>query len=145
MLNHIKQNNKFNFNSLIENYSANESDKLVIYTGAFGHVNDVKFLINVANEIKKINENIKFIIALGIQKQNIYSIAKKLNLLNDSVFILQPIEKSKIPYLYSKASITTSLFINHRVLWNNSANKFFDGLAAGKPVMINYSGGKEKF
>ena len=23
---------------------------------------------------------------------------------------------------------------------NNSANKFFDGLAAGKPIMINYGG-----
>ena len=23
---------------------------------------------------------------------------------------------------------------------NNSANKFFDGLAAGKPMMINYGG-----
>ena len=42
--------------------------------------------------------------------------------------------------LYSKASIVTSLFINLEELWNNSANKFFDGLAAGKPIMINYSG-----
>ncbi len=25
-------------------------------------------------------------------------------------------------------------------MWNNAANKFFDALAAGKPVMINYSG-----
>ena len=34
----------------------------------------------------------------------------------------------------------TSLFINLKELWDNSANKFFDGLAAGKPIMINYSG-----
>ena len=25
-------------------------------------------------------------------------------------------------------------------MWDNSANKFFDGLAAGRPVMINYGG-----
>ena len=25
-------------------------------------------------------------------------------------------------------------------MWNNSANKFFDGLAGGKPIMINYGG-----
>jgi glycosyltransferase involved in cell wall biosynthesis len=25
-------------------------------------------------------------------------------------------------------------------MWNNSANKFFDALAAGKPIAINYSG-----
>ena len=27
---------------------------------------------------------------------------------------------------------------------NNSANKFFDGLAAGKPIMINYGGWQAK-
>ena len=27
---------------------------------------------------------------------------------------------------------------------NNSANKFFDGLAAGKPLMINYGGWQSK-
>jgi glycosyltransferase involved in cell wall biosynthesis len=25
-------------------------------------------------------------------------------------------------------------------MWNNSANKFFDALAAGKPVAVNYGG-----
>jgi len=25
-------------------------------------------------------------------------------------------------------------------MWNNSANKFFDGLAAGRPIAINYQG-----
>ena len=27
---------------------------------------------------------------------------------------------------------------------NNSANKFFDGLASGKPIMINYGGWQSK-
>lgn len=25
-------------------------------------------------------------------------------------------------------------------MWNNSANKFFDSLAAGRPIVINYQG-----
>ena len=54
--------------------------------------------------------------------------------------MIDPILKSEIPKLYARASIVTSLFINLKELWNNSANKFFDGLAAGKPIMINYSG-----
>ena len=126
---------------IIDNYVPKPLDKLVIYTGAFGHVNDVKYLIKVAGELKKINDNIKFIIAgEGVELENIFSMAKDLKILNNSVFIIDPLEKSKIPLLYSKASVVTSLFINLKELWNNSANKFFDGLAAGKPIMVNYSG-----
>ena len=125
----------------IHNYYPEPLDKLVIYTGAFGHVNDVNYLIKIAGVLKNINNKIKFIIAgEGVEQQNIYSISKELGVLNSSVFIIDPLEKSKIPLLYSKASIVSSLFINLEELWNNSANKFFDGLAAGKPIMINYSG-----
>ena len=85
--------------------------------------------------------NIKFIIVgEGVELENISSLAKELGVLDSSVFIINPLEKSKIPLLYSKATVVSSLFINLKELWNNSANKFFDGLAAGKPIMINYSG-----
>ena len=125
----------------IHNYYPEPLDKLVIYTGAFGHVNDVNYLIKIAGALKNINNKIKFIIAgEGVEQQNIYLTSKELGVLNSSVFIIDPLEKSKIPLLYSKASIVSSLFINLEELWNNSANKFFDGLAAGKPIMINYSG-----
>ena len=125
----------------IRNYYPEPLDKLVIYTGAFGHVNDVQYLIKIAGEIKNINNKIKFIIAgEGVESKNIINLANELEILGKSVFIINPIEKYKIPILYSKASIVTSLFINLEELWNNSANKFFDGLAAGKPIMINYSG-----
>jgi len=135
----IKETNDFGMK--IHNYFPQPLDKLVIYTGAFGHVNDVKYLIKIAGELKNINNKIKFIIAgEGVEKQNIYSMAKQLGVLDNSVFIIDPLEKSKIPLLYSKASVVSSLFINLKELWNNSANKFFDGLAAGKPIMINYSG-----
>ena len=42
--------------------------------------------------------------------------------------------------MYSAATIATSLVIDLPALWANSANKFFDALAAGRPVAINYNG-----
>jgi glycosyltransferase involved in cell wall biosynthesis len=109
----------------INNYVPDPLDKLVIYTGAFGHVNDVNYLIKIAGELKNVNNKIKFIIAgEGVESQNIISMAQKLGVLEQSVFIINPLEKSKIPLLYSKASVVTSLFINLKELWNNSANKF---------------------
>ena len=45
-----------------------------------------------------------------------------------------------MPALLSSATIVVSLFIDLPEMENNSANKFFDALASGKPLMINYGG-----
>jgi len=117
------------------------SNPLVIYTGALGHVNDVPYLIKVADHMKKINPAVKFIIAgEGVEKVRTIELAKNLQLLNNTVFIIDPIQKCHIPQLFFRATIVTSLCLDWEVLRHNSANKFFDGLAAGKPIMINYSG-----
>ena len=140
-----KLSTKENFNIEIDNYNWDTNDKLIIYAGAFGHVNDVSYLINMADALKKMNNKVKFIIAgEGVESNNLNAMASELGVLDQSVFIINPLEKSKIPKLYSRASVVTSLFVNIEQLWNNSANKFFDGLAAGKPIMINYSGWQRK-
>jgi len=128
-------------NLVIDGFDWNESNPLVIYTGAFGHINDVVYLIKVADHFKRLNSSVKFIIAgEGIESERIKSMAQELGLLNESVFVIDPVQKNDIPQLYDRATVVTSLFINLEELWHNSANKFFDGLAAGKPIMINYSG-----
>ena len=48
--------------------------------------------------------------------------------------------KSELSQLYFECDIGSSFVINIKELWANSANKFFDTLAAGKPVLINYGG-----
>jgi glycosyltransferase involved in cell wall biosynthesis len=53
-------------------------------------------------------------------------------------WIIPPVKKDEMPGLLAASSIAVSLFINLKEMWNNSANKFFDALAAGKPIMINY-------
>ena len=45
-----------------------------------------------------------------------------------------------MPALFSAATLTTSLVIDQPEMWANSANKFFDSLAAGRPIAINYKG-----
>ena len=128
-------------NLVIDGFDWNESNPLVIYTGAFGHINDVVYLIKVADHFKRLNSSVKFIIAgEGIESERIKSMTQELGLLNESVFVIDPVQKNDIPQLYDRATVVTSLFINLEELWHNSANKFFDGLAAGKPIMINYSG-----
>lgn len=41
---------------------------------------------------------------------------------------------------FAAASVVTSFVIDMKELWANSANKFFDALASGTAVAINYGG-----
>lgn len=45
-----------------------------------------------------------------------------------------------MPAVLSAATVACSVFSDYPVLWHNSANKFFDALAASRPIMINYQG-----
>jgi hypothetical protein len=45
-----------------------------------------------------------------------------------------------MPACLSAANITANFVIDIRENWANSANKFFDGLAAGKPIFLNHGG-----
>ncbi len=138
--------NEFNINKkhgeIFRREKLNISNQpLIIYTGSFGRINNVVYLVEIAEELKKIDSNIKFLIAGGgFQKKKLYQMSKELNLLNESVFLKDYINKDLLPQVLSSATIVSSLFIDLFSMRNNSANKFFDGLAAGKPIMINYDG-----
>ena len=45
-----------------------------------------------------------------------------------------------MPAVLRAADLATSLFVPLEAMWHNSANKFFDALAAGCPPAINYGG-----
>jgi glycosyltransferase involved in cell wall biosynthesis len=54
--------------------------------------------------------------------------------------VLPPVRKREMPALLAAATVATSLFRPIPEMEANSANKFFDALAAGRPVAINYGG-----
>jgi glycosyltransferase involved in cell wall biosynthesis len=114
---------------------------LVVYAGTLGLINGVEYLVEIAAEVKKSTPTVRFlIVGDGRQRERITKKAKDLGVLNETLWIIPPISKKKIPALLSASSIATSLFIDLPEMWNNSANKFFDAIAAGRPLMINYQG-----
>ncbi|MGY8788280.1 MAG: glycosyltransferase family 4 protein, partial [Fidelibacterota bacterium] len=114
---------------------------LVVYTGSFGRINGVTYLIKIAREMKDLNPKIKFLLAgNGFEKEKIEKQSKDWGLLDNYIFISDYLPKKEMPNLLSAATITSSFFIDLPEMEHNSANKFFDGLAAGKPIMINYGG-----
>jgi glycosyltransferase involved in cell wall biosynthesis len=62
------------------------------------------------------------------------------NILDVNIYFIDKIPKNALPYLYNISSMGSSFVLDKRIKWDNSANKFFDTLAAGKPILINHRG-----
>ena len=114
---------------------------IIIYTGAIGKINGLSYMAFMAEEMIKLNPNVLFcIIGDGVEKDKVNLLDKKLGIMNNNFYMVPKMSKKKLPQILSISTVLTSFVINEKILWNNSANKFFDGLAAGKPLMINYGG-----
>ncbi len=114
---------------------------LVVYSGTFGYMNGVSYLAELAAKVREINPEIRFIaIGGGREGDLVKETATKLGVLNENFFILDRVAKADMPSIYKAADVVTSLFINLPEMQANSANKFFDGLASGTPIAINYGG-----
>ena len=119
----------------------NTNRDIIIYTGAIGKINGLSYMAFMAEEMIKLNPNVLFcIIGDGVEKDKVNLLAKKLGIMNNNFYMVPKMSKKKLPQILSISTVLTSFVINEKILWNNSANKFFDGLAAGKPLMINYGG-----
>ncbi len=118
-------------------------DKLVfLHTGAMGKVNGLKFVIDAAERLKEHSDIMFVLIGDGNQKLFLESRAKELGLTN--VRILSSVPKQELPEFYAAADMGLVIIGNFPIIEHNSANKFFDSLSAGKPVLLNYSGWQRK-
>ncbi len=118
-----------------------DNNPLIVYTGTLGRINGVTYLVKLAYEIFNMNSSFRFlIVGNGYEYKKVKETAKKLNIYKKNFFMLPEISKIEMPTILSAADIATSLFINLPGMEANSANKFFDALAAGKPIAINYKG-----
>lgn len=114
---------------------------IILYAGTFGRVNGLDYVIDFAHNLLKIDSEIVFVlVGDGLQKQDIINRASNKGVINKNVFFLDSVSKSELSQLYFECDIGSSFVLNIKELWANSANKFFDTLAAGKPVLINYGG-----
>lgn len=113
----------------------------ILYAGTFGKVNGIDYVIELAEKTLDIDDKLVYIlIGDGAEKEYITQMAKEKCVLNRNVFIVDPISKNELPKWYHSISMGSSFVIDIPELWANSANKFFDTLAAGKPILINHEG-----
>lgn len=133
--------NESDFATFLSNNLWLPKSKILIYTGTFGIVNDLSKAVDIAVELKKRNSNISvLLIGDGIEFEKVVKYAEDNNILNKNIFIKKQVPKHEIPFFLKYSTIASSFAIDIPAIQANSANKFFDALAASKPILINYGG-----
>ena len=114
---------------------------LLVYGGAFGKVNNISYAIKLAKALIEQNSEIRILlIGDGSEKRKLVEEAKKNNVYEKNLYFEKPLPKKDMRECLSAANMTANFVINIRENWANSANKFFDSLAAGKPILLNHGG-----
>jgi len=114
---------------------------LLIYAGTFGRVNGVGYAVSLAKELLVMGSNIRILlIGDGAERDTVVEMARQLGVLDVNLFFEKSVSKTEISSLFSASTMSSAFFIDLPEMRINSANKFFDSLAAGKPILLNYGG-----
>ncbi len=114
---------------------------LVLYAGTLGRVNEVSAMVEIAAEMRERDPEIRFlIVGKGSEWDRVADLARQRGVLDRTLFMMPGRPRDDMPGIFAAASITTSFVADIPVLAWNSANKVFDGFAAGRPVATNVGG-----
>lgn len=123
---------------LEEKYGVN-GKFVVSYFGAMGFANGLDYLLACALACQKEKLPVQFLMAGdGAEKINLEKKSAALGLTNLSFHSFKNREG-----IHDLMNITDAVFVCYRqaaILETGSPNKFFDGLAAGKLILINFDG-----
>ncbi len=124
-------------------FPVEKSNKIpkILYAGAVGQVNEVSELIYAAKALENSAEFI--LIGNGNQANKVKQLMKQLK---PQTFTWHSwVSKELVSVMMANADIGVSTIANYKVLEANSANKFYDYLACGLPVVNNYEGWQKTF
>lgn len=109
----------------------------VVYTGAIRKVNNIGLLLDAAKRIG--NRNIKFLIwGDGDELEGLEERKRQENI--DNVEFKGRVGKEYIPYITSCADLNIAHNTGASILrFGISFNKIFDYIAAGKPILVDFS------
>ena len=115
---------------------------LILYAGSMGRINGIDSLPRIAAVCRDKGSRLQFAVIgkKGQEEDKVWAIAKQLGVLSKNFHIYQSVPKRNMPDILAAADVAVSLFVDLKAMWANSANKFFDALASGTPVAINYGG-----
>jgi glycosyltransferase involved in cell wall biosynthesis len=116
--------------------------RLVLFGGTLGLANGVGYLVSIAEAMRRLDPEIRFVvIGDGAERAAIAEMARHKGVLDQTFFMPGAMPKRELAVWLAACDMAVGLFSGPRVLWKDAVqNKFFDALAAGKPVACNFSG-----
>jgi glycosyltransferase involved in cell wall biosynthesis len=111
----------------------------IAYIGAMGIANGLDYFLECANTSRKANLPIQFILmGEGAELERLKKAAEQLDLKN--LLFIEFGNRDKVKHVLSYTDACFVCYKNIQVLQTGSPNKYFDALAAGKLVLINFGG-----
>lgn len=121
-----------------------EHVKLFVYAGTFGRINGVSYMVELAAALSNQRDIYFLAVGEGAEHEKITQLAQDRGVLNINFKVVDSVSKAEMVDVLAAADVALSLFISLKEMEANSANKFFDALAASIPVLINYGGWQSK-
>jgi glycosyltransferase involved in cell wall biosynthesis len=122
----------------------NSGSVKILYTGTMGLVNGMEYIPRLARALEGQADAPRvdfYLIGDGRQRAATEALAMQLGVLDRSVHFIQPMPKRDLARWLAFADATIMSHYGPEIVFRDSvANKFFDSIAAGKPVIANYSG-----
>lgn len=115
---------------------------LLVFTGTFGLVNGMPYLVHLAEALAREEAEIRIAaVGGGRELEPTRRLAAERGVLDRNLFLLGPRSKREAAAWTQAADMTIALFTGPSIVWRDAVqNKFFDSLAAGKPVANNFPG-----
>lgn len=122
------------------------SRPILLFCGTFGLVNGVDYLAYLAQALAAIGPDVRIVaIGTGREYDRVVALAGQLNVNKRNLFFLGELSKRESARWLMTADMTIALFTGPEIVWRDAVqNKFFDSLAAGKPVANNFPGWQAK-
>ncbi|MDY0277998.1 MAG: glycosyltransferase family 4 protein [Acholeplasma sp.] len=132
---------KFNFNLInnvfLDKILDDDSKFKICYAGSIRKVNKIHLLLEVADQLKEYKDIVFLIYGNGDCLLKLIERTGELGLNN--VEFKGFVEKDKIPYILSKSNLNIIIGENNELgKYGISANKIFEYLASGKPILQTF-------
>lgn len=123
---------------LVEKFSV-QNKFVVSYIGALGIANGLDYYLECASASQKANLPIHFILCgEGAMLEHLQSTSKQLRLENFTIIPFQ--NRDGVNQVMNVTDATFVCYKPIAILETGSPNKYFDGLAAGKLIIVNFGG-----
>jgi glycosyltransferase involved in cell wall biosynthesis len=126
-------------NPLLEERLQVKNKFVIAYLGAMGFANGLEYILNCAKVCHENKLPVQFLLAGdGVEKENLKR--KSIDLKLHNLSFIEFLNREGIKELMNVADAVFVCYRHSPILETGSPNKFFDGLAAGKLIIINFGG-----